>query len=260
MAAQQGLLSLGFSRQKYWSGLPFPSPIMKVKSEWSRSVVSDSLWPHGLQPTGLLCPWDLPGESTGVGCHCLLRKPPTHLHPGWFSTCCLALGCPGHVWKPPGDDCHPSFQAASLTNQFSHHLSGLCRLSSGSDCDALQHGQVCGELLVLWSQILCPSQFLWCGILLLFSLPLVLHLHWQVRCRYWPPGLSHQVHGVCVRGMCQHLLDPAHWVQQSCVLHRCSQEWDKGISKCPQLHWKLSACYKSILDFDRLLFLYLLWL
>ena len=27
---------------------------------------------HGLQPTRLLCPWDFPGKSTGVGCHCLL--------------------------------------------------------------------------------------------------------------------------------------------------------------------------------------------
>ena len=26
----------------------------------------------GLQPTRLLCPWDFPGKSTGVGCHCLL--------------------------------------------------------------------------------------------------------------------------------------------------------------------------------------------
>ena len=38
----------------------------------SRSVVSDSLRPHGLQPTTLLCPWDFTGKSTGVGCHCLL--------------------------------------------------------------------------------------------------------------------------------------------------------------------------------------------
>ena len=33
----------------------------KVKSEkwkWSRSVMSDSSWPHGLQPTRLLRPWD----------------------------------------------------------------------------------------------------------------------------------------------------------------------------------------------------------
>ena len=32
----------------------------------SRSVVSDSLQPHGLQPTGLLCPWNSPAKSTGV--------------------------------------------------------------------------------------------------------------------------------------------------------------------------------------------------
>ena len=42
-------------------------------SEWSRSVVSDSLWPHGLWPTMLLHPWDFPGKSTGVGCHFLLQ-------------------------------------------------------------------------------------------------------------------------------------------------------------------------------------------
>ena len=36
------------------------------------SVASDLLWPHGLQPTRLLCPWDSPGKNTGVGCHALL--------------------------------------------------------------------------------------------------------------------------------------------------------------------------------------------
>ena len=36
--------------------------------------MSDSLRPHGLQPTGLLRPWGFPGKSTGVGCHCLLRQ------------------------------------------------------------------------------------------------------------------------------------------------------------------------------------------
>ena len=64
---------LGFSRQEHWSGLPFPSP-MHESEKWkgSSSVVSDSSRPHGLQPTRLLCPWDFPGKSTGVGCHCLL--------------------------------------------------------------------------------------------------------------------------------------------------------------------------------------------
>ena len=66
--------SLGFSRQEHWSGLPFPSPMHESeKWKWSRSVVSDSLWPHGLQPTRLLRPWGFPGKSTGVGCHRLLR-------------------------------------------------------------------------------------------------------------------------------------------------------------------------------------------
>ena len=65
--------SLGFSRQEYWSGLPFPSPMHESeKWKWSRSVVSDTQRPHGLQPTGLLHPWDFPVKSTGVGCHCLL--------------------------------------------------------------------------------------------------------------------------------------------------------------------------------------------
>ena len=32
-AAQQAPLYLGFSRQEYWSGLPFPSPMHEVKGE-----------------------------------------------------------------------------------------------------------------------------------------------------------------------------------------------------------------------------------
>ena len=72
-AAHQAPLSLGFSRQEHWSGLPFPSPMHESeKLKRSRSVMSDSQRPHGLQPTRLLCPWDFPGKSTGVGCHCLL--------------------------------------------------------------------------------------------------------------------------------------------------------------------------------------------
>ena len=35
--------------------------------------MSDSSRPHGLQPSRLLCPWDFPGKSTGVGCHRLLH-------------------------------------------------------------------------------------------------------------------------------------------------------------------------------------------
>ena len=35
--------------------------------------VSDSLQPHGLQPTRLFCPWGFPGKNTGVGFHALLQ-------------------------------------------------------------------------------------------------------------------------------------------------------------------------------------------
>ena len=72
-AAYQASPSMGFSRQEHWSGLPFPSPMHESeKWKWSCSVEFDSSRPHGLQPTRLLRPWDFPGKSTGVGCHCLL--------------------------------------------------------------------------------------------------------------------------------------------------------------------------------------------
>ena len=58
------------------------------KWKWSRSVVSDSSRPHGLQPTRLLHPWDFPGKSTGVGCHweikCLALD---------FFCCCYFFWC-----------------------------------------------------------------------------------------------------------------------------------------------------------------------
>ena len=39
----------------------------------ARSVLSDSLRPHGLQPTRLLCPQDSPGKDTGMGSYSLLH-------------------------------------------------------------------------------------------------------------------------------------------------------------------------------------------
>ena len=48
------------------------------------SIVSDSLWPFGLQTTKLLCPWDFSVKNTGVGCH---FPPPGDLsNPGMEST------------------------------------------------------------------------------------------------------------------------------------------------------------------------------
>ena len=36
--------------------------------------MSDSVRPHRRQPTRLLRPWDFPGKSPGVGCHCFLWR------------------------------------------------------------------------------------------------------------------------------------------------------------------------------------------
>ena len=47
-------------------------------------VLADSLQPHGLQPTRLLCPWGFPGKDTGVVCCFLLQ--------GIFPTQGLNLG------------------------------------------------------------------------------------------------------------------------------------------------------------------------
>ena len=58
-AAHQATLSLGFSRQEHWGGLPFPSPMHESeKWKWSRSVVSDSVficWWVDLCPCPVIC-------------------------------------------------------------------------------------------------------------------------------------------------------------------------------------------------------------
>ena len=50
----------------------------------SHSVMSDSFQPHGLPLARLLCPWNFPGQNTGVGCHFLLHSifPSQGLNPG----------------------------------------------------------------------------------------------------------------------------------------------------------------------------------
>ena len=58
------------SQSPYLSPL---SPLPSRKHGVSRSVMSDSLQPHGPQPTSLLCPWDSAGKNTGVNCHFLLQ-------------------------------------------------------------------------------------------------------------------------------------------------------------------------------------------
>ena len=39
----------------------------------NRSVLSNSLWPHGLSPARFLCPQNSPGKNAGEGSHSLLQ-------------------------------------------------------------------------------------------------------------------------------------------------------------------------------------------
>ena len=70
------------------------------------SVVSDSLRPHGLWPTRLLCPWDSPVKNTGMGCHALLQgdlpnpaRDRTHFACIGRRVGSLPLVPPGSSWK-----------------------------------------------------------------------------------------------------------------------------------------------------------------
>ena len=60
----------------------------------SHSVMSDFWQLHGLQPTRLLCPWESPGKSTGVGNHFLIQgifptqgSNPGPLYCSFFTVC-----------------------------------------------------------------------------------------------------------------------------------------------------------------------------
>ena len=73
---------------------------------------SDSVRPHGQQPTRLTCPWDSPGKNTGVGCHFLLQylkvkseSEVTHLCP----TLSDPMDC-----SPPGSPVPGILQARTL--------------------------------------------------------------------------------------------------------------------------------------------------
>ena len=97
-------LSMGFSRQEYWSGLPYPlsgdlpnpgiqpvssaSPALRVESpplshRGSPKLVDAVLYlvaqsrltllPYGLQPARLLCPWGFCRQKYWSGCHACLQ-------------------------------------------------------------------------------------------------------------------------------------------------------------------------------------------
>ena len=77
-----GMILLGQDRiiatqdiSSFWHSLLTDLKVDLGESEiGSHSVVSDSVRPHGLESTRLLCPWNSPGKNTGVGHHALLQR------------------------------------------------------------------------------------------------------------------------------------------------------------------------------------------
>ena len=51
--------------QIFFLNLMKPSSFWKGSESVSHLAMSDCLWPHGLQPVRLLCPWNSPGKNTG---------------------------------------------------------------------------------------------------------------------------------------------------------------------------------------------------
>ena len=101
-AAHQAPLSLGFSRQEHWSGLPFPSPMHERKSESEVAQLSPNLRD----------PVDFTGKSTRVGCHCLLQL--TRWLSGKESAC--TVDDAGDTGWDPGEGNGNTLQYSCLEN------------------------------------------------------------------------------------------------------------------------------------------------
>ena len=88
-----------------WQVDSSPKMHFKIKDQYIYTRVcknvSDSLRPHRLQPTRLLCPWDFPGNSTGVDCHFRLQGifPTQSSNPG-LPHCRQTLYRLGHQGSP----------------------------------------------------------------------------------------------------------------------------------------------------------------
>ena len=85
---------------------------MKINYCLVASVVSDSVQPHGLQPTRLLHPWDSPGKNTGVGFHFLLQCMKVESE-SEVAQSCPTLSDPMDC-SLPGSSIHRIFQATVL--------------------------------------------------------------------------------------------------------------------------------------------------
>ena len=142
--------------------------------------MSDSVRPHGLQPTRLLHPWDFPGKSTGVGCHCLLRA--RWLSGGQFTE---PQKCLQQCKQPPPPCSSVQFSRSVVFNSLRSHESQHTRPPCPSPTPGV-HPNSCASSWCL-PLLLPPSIF---SNIRVFSNESVLHIRWP---KYWSFsfGISH---------------------------------------------------------------------
>ena len=94
-----------------WSPNIPPKWVMFTLSK-GRSVVSDSLWHHGLRRVRLLSPWNSPGQNTRVGSLSLLKGifPTLGLNPGLLH-CRQTLYQLSHLGSPISPPRYPIVQS-----------------------------------------------------------------------------------------------------------------------------------------------------
>ena len=124
-------LSMEFSRQEYWSGLPLPSPGDLPNpgiESGSPALQADSL------------PSELPGKPWLAANHCLISKPP---------------------WMGPSSFSFPSLQCLSEKSLFQAHDSHICPLAQSSVLWSGCIGQTSHQKVTqhTLTQLSFPSQF-----------------------------------------------------------------------------------------------------
>ena len=151
--------------------------------------MSDSVWPHGRQPTRLPHSWDSPGKNTGVGCHFLLQCMKVKSK-SEVAQSCLTLSDPTDC-SLPGLSVHGIFQArvlewgaiafSSRTHSFSYCvwlLSWSCCCSVGKSCLTLSDSMDCsipGFLVLHHFLEFTQTHVLWVGNAIQPSHPLPSH-------------------------------------------------------------------------------------
>ena len=139
----------------------------------------NSLWPHGLQPARLLCPWDSLGKNTGVDCHALLQGifPTQGLNPGLLH-CRWILYCLSHK------EAHIIHITCKIYGK--QNLKCKIKCSEKKNCTWCQIISGSGGIFFfqLWAKLIAPKDKLNLSIILAFFKKLTNSLKmWKSRLR-----------------------------------------------------------------------------